>query len=188
MKRKFFTFMLAAVILAGASATAFAQKHNHISRSIDDDGNKLSISINGTIDGKNIHYDRTILVAGLTKKERKDITQEVFDSLGLGSIEVPATPEPPRSRPAPRTFISPNDESTTNEIETNRTEKLAGKPYRKEVKFDSETGEMHLRYEFMRNGEEFVYEKTVNAASKTDKQREQIISNFEEEIVLPARK
>lgn len=183
--------MLAAVTLAGASSEAFAQKRNHISRSIDDDGNKLSISINGTIDGKSIRYDRTFLVAGLTKEERKDITQEVFDSLGLESIvspEPPVAPEPPRSRPAPRPAIAPTEESVSDHRETQPIEKVTGKPYTKEVKFDSQTGEMHLRYEFTRDGEEFVYEKTVNAASKSAKQREQIISNFEAEIVLPSGK
>lgn len=186
MKRTSLTLMLAAV-----STLAFAQKQSHISRSIDDDGNKLSISINGTVDGKSIHYDRTFLVAGLTREERKDITEEVFDSLGLGSItspEPPATPEPAvhiRSTPRP---VSLSEGYVTRRGETQSTETATGKPYTKEIKFDSQTGEMHLRYEFTRDGEEFVYEKTVDATSKSTRQREQIISNFEAEIVLPSGK
>jgi hypothetical protein len=190
MKRNFLIFMLAAV--TGVSTTTLAQKSTHISRSIDDDGNKLSISINGTIDGKSIRYDRTFLVAGLTKAERKDITQEVFDSLGLGSVtspEPPIAPEPPRSRPAPRPVPSTSKNlSVSDHKEIQSTEKVTGKPFTKEVKFDSETGEMYLKYEFTRNGEEFVFEKTVNATSKSAKQREQIISNFEAEIILPSGK
>ncbi|MCE7058849.1 hypothetical protein [Dyadobacter sp. CY343] len=59
--------------------------------------------------------------------------------------------------------------------------------YRKHVKFNPQTGELFLQYHFKKNDEEFVYEKTVNAAEKSDTERQRIIDRFENEIELPGK-
>ncbi len=59
------------------------------------------------------------------------------------------------------------------------------KPYKREVEFDKNSGEMHLRYQFMRGGDEFIFEKTADVSGKSAKQRENIIKSFEAEIGLP---
>jgi hypothetical protein len=184
MKRKLLTILLVSV-----STLAFAQQKNHLSRCIDDDGNKLSISVNGTINGENIEYSRTFDVAGLSKEERSAITQKVFTSLGIGEVSAPKPPHPPRAPKPAKSISEPAEYAHVTDSENEGMKQVFGtssKPYKKEIKFDNALGEMLLRYQFMRGGDEFIFEKTVNVSSQSPKQREQIIKNFEAEIDLPA--
>lgn len=184
MKRKILT-----VLLAGVSTLAFAQQKNHLSRCIDDDGRKLSISVNGTVNGESIDYRRTFDVAGLSKDERTAITQKVFESLGIGEV---AAPKPPRPATAPESARSARASTTYAHVSEQENEDVKpvfgtrSQPYKKEVDFDKNSGEMHLRYQFMREGDEFIFEKTVDVSAKSEKQRETIIKNFEAEIGLPS--
>jgi hypothetical protein len=184
MKRKLLTILLVCV-----STLAFAQQKNHLSRCIDDDGNKLSISVNGTINGENIEYSRTFDVAGLSKEERSAVTQKVFTSLGIGEVSAPKPPHPPRAPKPAQSISEPAEYAHVTDSENEGMKQVFGtssKPYKKEIKFDNALSEMHLRYQFMRGGDEFIFEKTVNVSSQSPKQREQIIKNFEAEIDLPA--
>jgi hypothetical protein len=184
MKRKILT-----ILLAGISALTFAQQKDHLSRCIDDDGKKLSISVNGTINGENIEYSRTFDVAGLSKEERSAITQKVFVSLGLGEVSVPKQPRPARAPKPAQSVPEPAAYAHITDSKNEGMKQVFGtslKPYKKEVEFDQTSGEMHLRYQFMRGGDEFIFEKTVDASAKSAKQREQIIKNFEAEIDLLA--
>ena len=199
------------IVLAGVSTLAFAQKKIDLSRSIDDDGKKLSISVHGTVDGKRIDYDKTFSVNGLSKQERTELADNILDSLGLEKIEAPSPPRPPQAPQEPRAPKPPvhfsvdksdnhtpvmvwvedhdddsddhDDDSDDDHDDAVPTEN--SKPYDKKVKYDSGSGELYLRYQFMKNGDEFIYEKTVNAREKSEKQRQNIILNFEKEIALP---
>ena len=59
------------------------------------------------------------------------------------------------------------------------------KGFTKHVRYNSETGEMFIKYRFMKDGDEYIYEKTVNAAEKSEKERLKIIEKFESEMGLP---
>ncbi|TLV00999.1 hypothetical protein [Dyadobacter luticola] len=61
------------------------------------------------------------------------------------------------------------------------------KDFSKQVKISSESNEMFLRYRFVKNDEEFIFEKTVNIADKSESQRKRIIEDFEKEIGLPGK-
>lgn len=185
------------ILLAGVSTLASAQHKIDLSRSVDDNGRNLTIRVNGTIDGKAIDYEKTFRVAGLSKEEKAEIKEKVFDSLGI-NVETPAPPRAPR---APRSYppqqpsahlsagvsegLSSVILSDSDQAKDNSTAK--SKPFSKEVKFNDETGELYLRYQFMKGGEEFIYEKTVDASSKSSRQRDNIIRNFENEIELPCK-
>jgi len=185
------------ILLAGVSTLAFAQKKIDLSRSIDDDGKTLSISVHGTVDGKRIDYNRTFQVADLSKEKRNEIVDSVLDSLGLDKIKAPSPPSSPQAPHEPRAPKSPthfsagksdNDAPVMVWVEEEHEDAVPAensKPYDKKVKYNSESGELYLRYQFMKNGEEFIYEKTVNVADKTEKQRQNIIKSFEKEIELP---
>ena len=71
---------------------SYAQKHSSYSQSINDDGKKMSFKIKGNIDGKTVDYDRTFDVAGWSDKQKDQLKQRVYDSLGL---EAPVPPKPP---------------------------------------------------------------------------------------------
>lgn len=58
---------------------------------------------------------------------------------------------------------------------------------KKYVSYNDESGALFLKYEFVKNNEEFIYEKSVNATGKSKEERQQIILEFENEIEFPGR-
>jgi len=203
MKTKILT-----LILAGVSSLAVAQKKIDLSRSIDDDGEKLTVRVNGTIDGKIIDYDQTFKVADLTKEEKNALTDRILDSLGVGRVEPPAAPDPPRSprahfatrvpeaptAPEPPTHLSLSaSDSGDYPVITARkgndmVHAVGGlQPFTKELKYNPESGQMFMRYRFNKNDEEYTYEKTLNVLDKSEEERQKIIADFEKEIELPGR-
>lgn len=214
MKRKFLIILLAGVSTLGASALAVAQKKTDLHRSVDDNGEQLSIRVYSTINGKKIDYHRSIMVSDLSAEERNDLAEHILDSLGPEKIKAPLPPSPPQPPGEPQASEPPTnfsadestgyapvmiwqDEEDDNEepnidldIDIDDEENSIGtvkdsKAVAREVSYDTESGELHLRYQFMKNGEEFIYEKTVNASEKSEKQRQNIILDFEKEIGLP---
>lgn len=190
------------ILLAGVSTLAIAQKKNHLSRSIDDDGKTLSIRVTGTIDGKGIDFEKSFDVEELTKEERLELRDKVLDSIEAGNMDLPSppqskslsrfTPPIPPTPPAPLepVIYSSNDAKAQIWISDNneKTSTVAGENgYTKQVRFNPESGELFLKYKFMKRNEEFIYEKTVSAADKSEEERQDIIDDFETEIELPGR-
>lgn len=194
---------LLTILLAGVSTLAIAQKKNHLSRSIDDDGKTLSIRVTGTIDGKGVDFERSFDVEELTKEERMALRDKVLDSIEAGNMDLPAPPEPkspskptPPAPPAPLEPMEPviyssNDAKAHIWVSDNNNEKTSTIPgengYTKQVRYNPESGELFLRYRFNKQNEEFIYEKTVNASEKSEEDRQDIIDDFEIEIELPGR-
>ena len=182
------------ILLASVSALASAQHKVDLSRSIDDNGLNLTIRVNGTVDGKAIDYEKTFAVAGLSKEEKTEIKEKVFDSLGINveplvpprAPRAPRYPAPPSSGPhSAGASVNRSSVIGSEEARTKGNSVTKEKAFSKEVKFNDQTGELFLRYQFMRGTEEFIYEKTVDASSKSAGQRESIIKKFEKEIELP---
>ena len=66
---------------------------------------------------------------------------------------------------------------------------IGDRPYSKEVDEDSKTGQLHLRYQFERNGDQHTYERTLNVKGKTDREKQQIIEGIEKELgIKPSKK
>jgi hypothetical protein len=61
------------------------------------------------------------------------------------------------------------------------------KGFTKHVRYNPDSGEMFLKYRFMKNNEEYIYEKTVDASDKSERERQHIIDKFENEIELPGK-
>ena len=179
-------------LLALIGSLAFAQQHNSISQSINDDEKTLSIRVNGTIDGKSIDYDRTFDVSGLNKSERDALREHILDSLNIRMPEPPKAPVAPKA-PEPPTFHSKSvtviqGDGPTISASGSGSQALAvgGKnPYTKEVNYDPDSGKLFLRYRFQKDGEDFIYERTVNARDKSQQERQRIIDGVEKEIGLP---
>jgi hypothetical protein len=189
---------LLTILLAGVSMLAVAQKKVNLSRSIDDDGKTMTIRVSGTIDGKEIDYDRSFDVASMSQDERSALRDKVLDSLGAGQMvvpEPPTAPTPPdRELPAPPKPMEPviysaSDAKAQIWVSDNENEKTSTIPgdngYTKQVRFNPASGELFLKYKFIKKNEEFIYEKTVNAADKSEEDRQDIIDDFETEIELP---
>ncbi len=208
------------ILLAGVSTLAIAQKRAYLSRSIDDDGKKLSIKVSGTLDGKDVDINKTFDVEGMSQDDREALRDKVLSSIAEGNLELPApkapskesvavvSPKPPVPPAAPEPAAEPSaaDQSaaepetmafSSNEMNAEMISSGKGfikepvsndaKGFSKHVRYNSETGEMFLKYRFMKNGEEYIYEKTVNAAEKSEKERLRVIESFESEMGLPGK-
>jgi hypothetical protein len=219
------------ILLAGVSTLAIAQKRAYLSRSIDDDGKKLSIKVSGTLDGKEVDINKTFDVEGMSQEDREALRDKVLSSIAAGNLELPApkgvckesvavaSPKPrvrkavPAVEPSgvelsggePSSSESPVAEPSADESETmafssnemnakmissgkgfiKGTASKYPKDFSKHVRYNSETGEMFIKYRFMKDGDEYIYEKTVNAAEKSEKERQRIIEKFESEMGLP---
>ncbi|WP_439584589.1 lipoprotein 17-related variable surface protein [Dyadobacter bucti] len=192
------------IFLAGVSTLAIAQKRVNLSRSIDDDGKKMSIRVQGTVDGKEVDFDKTFDVEDLDKEERAAFREEILNSIGAGNMDFqktqrsPKVAAPPKGTPEvaappsePVVAYVPNDMNPNAAWSADINEQSVAKgislPFTKLIKYNRESGELFLKYSFTRNNEEFIYEKTVNAAGKSENERQGIIDNFENEIELPGR-
>lgn len=196
---------LVTTLLALTTSLAFAQ-HSSISRNINDDGKTLSIRVKGTVNDKLIDYDRTFDVSSLSKNERNALREHILDSLNV------AVPEPPKPPVAPRTALAPpipvapvapiaptppphpgevginSSEQTIISVNSgnNLTVAVGGKqPYTKEVNYNTESGQLHLRYRFRKDGDDFTYDRTLDAQNKSQQERQQIIDSIEKEIGVP---
>lgn len=193
---------LLTILLAGVSTLAIAQKRNHLSRSIDDDGKTLSIRVTGTIDGKEIDYNKSFNVEELSKEERMALRDKVLDSIEAGNMNLPEPPKP-RSAPTPEPGmgmmkVSPEpviyssndadpDELTQHNSSGVLNESVDKKGFTKHVRYNPDSGEMFLKYRFIKNNEEYIYEKTVDASDKSESERQRIVEKFENEIELPGK-
>lgn len=213
------------ILLAGVSTLAIAQKRAYLSRSIDDDGKKLSIKVSGTLDGKEVDINKTFDVEGMSQEEREGLRDKVLSSIAEGNLELPAPkgvckesvavvspspkrkPKPPVPPAAPAPEVAewseakPSADETepmafsSNEMNAEMISSGKGfikepvskdpKGFTKQVRYNSESGEMFIKYKFMKDGDEYIYEKTVNAAQKSEKERLKIIEKFESEMGLP---
>ncbi|WP_090151303.1 hypothetical protein [Dyadobacter soli] len=215
------------ILLAGVSTLAIAQKRAYLSRSIDDDGKKLSIKVSGTLDGKDVDINKTFDVEGMSQEDREALRDKVLSSIAEGNLELPAPKAPckesvavatpkPKHKLKPKSPVPPvapepsagewsDDDASADEPETmafssnemNAEMVSSGKGFIKEpvskdpkgftkhVRYNSETGEMFVKYRFTKDGDEYIYEKTVNAADKSEKERLKIIEKFESEMGLP---
>lgn len=213
------------ILLAGVSTLAIAQKRAYLSRSIDDDGKKLSIKVSGTLDGKDVDISKTFDVEGMSKEDREALRDKVLSSIAKGNLDLHAPkgvckesvavathspkrkPKPPVPPAAPKPSAGEwsddgaSDEGpgtmafSSNEVNAEMVSSGKGfiqepaskypKDFSKHVRYNSETGEMFIKYRFMKDGDEYIYEKTVNAAEKSEKERQRIIENFESEMGLP---
>jgi hypothetical protein len=184
------------ILLACTSLLAVAQKRSNLSKSVDDDGKTMSIRVTGTINGREIDYARSFDVAAMSSDERTELREKVMESITAGKMDVPAAPMPvvapaPPDIPEPPVLYSSNQPkpafSNARDPHQKAFEGLDAVGYRKHVRYNPESGELFLQYHFKKNDEEFVFEKTVNAAEKSEREREQIIERFEKEIELPGK-
>lgn len=204
--------ILFTILLAGMQTLAVAQNVTSLSKSVDDDGEQLSIRVSGTIHGEKICYNRKFKVAGMSRQERDELAEEVIDSLlaefqerseapeepevpevaeaseAPETSEVPEVPEIPELPEIPHAVASMTHADMNGDKHmTLTTHTSAVRPYTKEVRFNEKTGELFLRYAFERDGEEFIFEKTADASGLTDLQRQKAIRSFEREIALPGQ-
>jgi hypothetical protein len=89
--------ILSLAVTAQQSRSSYATT----STSISDDDKTLSIQVEGTVNGKDVRYDRTFSVVGMSKVQKEALKARVLDSLGMGEPPKPPMPPMPPTRSEP---------------------------------------------------------------------------------------
>lgn len=189
---KLFVTLVAVLTCFILTAQQNSQRNNvSISHNINDDGKKLDIKIKGTIDGKPVDYSHSFDVTGMDKEQRDAIKRRIYDSLGLPE---PVAPIPPMAPMEPMTAIEPispmmhmesmgGEQHITSRDEDNEFHTVSGKhPYTKEIRYNTKTGILFMKYRFQKDDKPTTAEKSVDAKGKSKEERRQIIKAYEKEI------
>jgi hypothetical protein len=171
------------ILFTACNSIAFGQSRS-INKTIQDDGKSMSIHISGTIDGRDISYDHTFDLSFLDRSERLTLKDNVLDFLDLSFSPIPESPVAPLTseegtEPVPA--IRERKIIAAIKPEITRKQNVQTQPFSKEVKYNAQ-GEMYLHYKFVKNGEDFEYERTLNVSNKSEKERLHIITETEQEI------
>ncbi|RRA99954.1 hypothetical protein [Larkinella rosea] len=188
--------------LLGISVAAIGQDRSTISRSINDNGKTVRIKIDVEQPSRTIHYDQEFDASGMSKEEKESLISSIQDSLGVHVVVSP--PRAPKPPVAPRGVVrtsryesgevtvaakgtghsgnrSKNEDSN---LPKNVIVAPDGTPYTKTVIEDAENNRVKLKYEYKLDGEEHVFERTLNLQGKSESERQQIIAETERGLGL----
>jgi len=184
------------LFLAVGNSCAFGQSKT-VHKSIVSDGNALSIHVSGSIDGEDFDFDHTFDISSFDKIAKLVFKDKILDSMDVivseipGQPNIPKVPKTPKPPKAPRHATAPKsdvtnepEEVTTSDNQYRNHRSAEKKPFSKEVKYNSECGELFLRYKYEKDGEEYEYERTINAKNKSESERRHIIEETERELGL----
>jgi hypothetical protein len=174
--------------------SAMSQKHTSLNTAISDDGKKLSVKIKGTADGKAIDYYKTFDVTGMNNEQKEALRKNIYDSLGIEEPvppRAPLKPHPfetielvaPAEPAAPTSPVAPPPPVITSKTEYTESYMIGGDhPFTKEIRYNPKTGILFMKYRFVKNGEQIIDEKSVNAKDRSKEEQDQIIKKYEKEI------
>ena len=187
------------LLLAVGNSVAFGQSKT-IQKCITNDGKALSIHVSGNVDGEDFDFDHTFDLSSLDKIARLVFKDNLLNSIDRSVSEmqeqstIPKAPRAPKAaRPvrAPKPAAVPeaqvlsdgsDEENSVDQYENRRPAEIQS--FSKEVKYNSECGELFMRYKYEKDGEEYEYERTINAKNKTESERMHIIEETEKELGL----
>jgi len=99
------TILLLATFSLGASAQTRTKtsmyKTDDTKQSVSDNGKTMHIMVKSSKAGKEINYDHTFLVSGMSQKQKDALLKRVNDSLGIHPPIAPPAPHAPPMPPAP---------------------------------------------------------------------------------------
>ncbi|GAA4461752.1 hypothetical protein GCM10023189_37590 [Nibrella saemangeumensis] len=64
---------------------------------------------------------------------------------------------------------------------------ITNKPFTKTIEEDPGSGRLKMHYEYTKDGEQFIFERTVNAQGKTEKEKQRLIEETEKSLGLPVK-
>ncbi|GAB3316613.1 hypothetical protein GCM10027299_07090 [Larkinella ripae] len=177
---------------------AVGQERSSISRNISDNGKTLRIRIDVEQSSREIHYDEEFDATGMSKEEKEYLVSHIQDSLGVHVAVSP--PRPPKAPTFSRSTRPPRYESgevvavsrTAGNRPKNEESQLPknvivapdGTPYTKTVTEDAENNRLKLKYEYRLDGEEHVFERTLNVQGKSEAERQRLIADTERSLGL----
>lgn len=186
--------------LLGISVVAVGQERSSVSRSISDNGKTVRIKIDVEQPNREVHYDEEFDATGMSKEEKEYLITHIQDSLGVHVVVSP--PRPPKAPTFSRNTKPPRYESgegvvaVSNRTTGNPSKKDDGQlpknvivapdgtPYTKTVVEDRENNRLKLKYEYKLDGEEHVFERTLNVEGKSETERQRLIADTERSLGL----
>ncbi|GAB3264072.1 hypothetical protein GCM10027347_30930 [Larkinella harenae] len=186
--------------LLGISVVAVAQERSSVSRSISDNGKTVRIKIDVEQPGREVHYDEEFDATGMSKEEKDYLVSHIQDSLGVHvAVSPPRPPKAPafsRNTKPPRyesgeVAVAVNNRTTGNHVKNddgqlpkNVIVAPDGTPYTKTIIEDRENNRLKLKYEYKLDGEEHVFERTLNVEGKSETERQRLIADTERSLGL----
>ncbi|MFC5410976.1 hypothetical protein ACFPMF_16775 [Larkinella bovis] len=184
--------------LLGISMVAVGQERSSISRNISDNGKTLRIKIDVEQPNREIHFDEEFDATDMSKEEKDYLVSHIQDSLGVHIVVSP--PRPPKAPAFSRNTKPPRYESgegvtssrtvgnrsknEDNQLPKNVIVAPDGTPYTKTVIEDPENNRLKLKYEYKLDGEEHVFERTLNLQGKSEAEKQRLITDTEHGLGL----
>ncbi|WP_266368347.1 hypothetical protein [Tellurirhabdus rosea] len=188
------------LLLAVLSFGAVAQRA-YVSKEIEDNGKRLRIRVDAEKEGRKVHFKRDFDATGLSQEEKDQLVSRLMDSLGVAETPAPkrVAAARPKSRTASAVAASSDCEqearvAARTEARTAQPgyassregmEQVAGRvPYQKLIREDRENGRLWMHFEYRLDGEEHVFERTINTEGKTDREKKRLIEETERSLGL----
>jgi hypothetical protein len=172
--------LVTTLLLLLVGLTAFAQRSTY-HQNITDDGKKLVIRIDQHKNGKEFHYSNSYDVRGMTDEERSALVSRVLDSVQFGEKGKTTTIKSTWNESSERTW----EEAPKPAVEVASVQRAV--PFTKLVEEDTVAQRVKISYQYMRNGEEHSYERTINKQGKSREEIEKLIEETEESIGFSAK-
>lgn len=156
------------------SVPALAQQRIH--SSIHDDGKKMSIDIQGKVDGKVVEFQHTYDVTNLSKTERDQLVTEAYHSIGLDAPNPPTLPTPPTPpTPVAGPALPPLPPPTLNY-------KI---PKDASLTVDEDGKTMTIKVERVENGKRKVVQQSMNTEGKSESEKRKMVDKVIREFEQP---
>lgn len=164
---------LATLILLFAGLTAVAQRSNY-HQDITDDGKNLSIRIDRVDKGKEFHYSNSFDVRGMSDEAKSALVRNVLESIRFEENKTITESSEP-------VWV----EAAEPKIEVASVHQTV--PFTKYVEEDTVMKRIKVSYQYVRNGEEHSFERTINKQGRTKEEIEKLIEETEESIGFSAK-
>lgn len=154
--------LLSTFSLCASAQTKTVASKSDTKQTVKDDGKTLHLTINSRKDGKEIKYDRTFTVAGMSALQREALVKRITDSLGVSQ-----PPAPPAPHVMTTALASPKTNTSTSAISQS-------------VKDDGKT--LHLIINSNQAGKEVNYDHTYAVEGMSKQQKEALVKQVTDSL------
>ncbi len=154
--------LLSTFSLCASAQTKTVASKSDTKQTVKDDGKTLHLTINSRKDGKEIKYDRTFTVAGMSALQREALVKRITDSLGVSQ-----PPAPPAPHVMTTALASPKTNTSTSAISQS-------------VKDDGKT--LHLILNSNKAGKKINYDRSFAVKSMNQQQRNALVKRITDSL------
>lgn len=174
------------IALSLLSLPAMAQKRSSVSSSITDDGKTLHIDIHGSVDGREVRYDHTHSINGLSSDEKDRLIRDAYTSVGLEPPAKPKPPVPPSPPSPPSPPAPPSPPSPPSPPIPSSEPPVAPASYDvprdASLTIDEDSREMRVKIERTTNGKRKVLQKAFDIRNKSEAEKRRLIEAMGKEF------